>query len=213
MKINNKLFLITATLGLMAAGSATAFASHSNYVYVTNNTTHSATVTESWQSGGHHMHFYNGSNHHSYSPLTMNIAPGEKTTFRQDENSRWSESHEGTVLSFTGDGLFTFQLSGTNLNDGVVVQYHALYRTHGDTMPAFYCQWNRLDSANITNENGTISTNVFVGNSDTALNDEVNTTVTCIDQTHLYINIGYPNTSRTFSPMGKLSSMLQSFKL
>jgi len=212
MKINNKLFLITATLGLMAAGSATAFANHSNYVYVTNNTTHQITATESWKSGGRHQHFYNGSNGHSCSPLTMNIQPGGTTTFREDENSGW-DHYSGGRFSNYGVGLFTFQQSGITLNDTVDFQYHVYYNAAKTSPCPTHCEWNRLDSATILNTNGTPSTGVYVGNTTQALQASTNTAITCSDHTHMYMSIGSPNTSRTSSPMGKLSNMLQNFKL
>jgi len=50
MKMNNKLFLITATLGLMAAGSATAFAG-SSYINFQNSSTQTIRVTSNWGDG------------------------------------------------------------------------------------------------------------------------------------------------------------------
>jgi len=49
MKINSKLMLITATLGLMAAASATAFASNETYIHFTNNSPKQVTITSNWK--------------------------------------------------------------------------------------------------------------------------------------------------------------------
>jgi len=214
MKINNKLFLITATLGLMAAGSATAFANHANYVYVTNETSSQITATESWQSGGAHMHFYkSGNGHDSYSPLTINIPAGGKVTFREDENSGFSTNGPDTrYSSHTGIGLFTFVKSGVTMGEHVALSYHTFYHDNGAKDFNADCEWNHLNNAVLVDSNYQAHSIQLVNNSGTTLATPGPQELLAPDKTTMYINILSNASGSTSSPMGKLSSMLQNFR-
>ena len=206
MKINNKLFLITATLGLMAAGSATAFANHSNYVYVANQTSQTVTATESWQSGGRHMHFYNGNSDNSASPLTITIPAGQTVTFRQDVNEGWGP--EDAISCHSGVGLFTFQ----QLGETAIFHYNADWHGHSEAE----CDFNRLNYGELQGTANLQGTYLFLENTNQSNTTTTGNKLNCNDDTHMYLYLRTPqspNASTTSSPMGKLSNMLQSFKL
>jgi|GEM_PF-2578809 len=57
MNFKNKLFLITATLGIMAVGSATAFAGDA-YIYINNNSNETLNIQTNWKSNGTCFHRY-----------------------------------------------------------------------------------------------------------------------------------------------------------
>jgi len=216
MKINNKLFLITATLGIMAAGSVTAFANHSNYVYVQNQTTQSATATESWQSGGHHMHFYNGSNGTSCSPLTITIPAGQVATFRQDENSHWRCNSSDTTCS--GIGLFTFEQNGQTISETATIHYHTFWEYNGsDGDYHASCSWNRLNYGELLGTANLNATYLALWNTNGSNTMKPGNELNCTGDTKMSIMIRNPkspfNSSTTSSPIGKLSNILSSFKL
>jgi len=218
MKINNKLFLITATLGLMAAGSATAFAGHSNYVYVENQTSQSVMATESWQSGGQHMHFYYGSKTNSASPLTIDIGPGCTLSFRQDANTGFTTGHAG-AFNISGVGEFTFVQNGTPLNETAIMHYHTMYSTanqQGNSNNGANLKWNRLNYGELQGTANLQGTYLVLWNTDNQNTMTTGNELNCNDDTHMYIYLRTPqspNASMTSSPMGKLSTMLSSFKL
>jgi len=208
MKINNKLFLITATLGLMAAGSATSFAhNHTNYIYVKNLSPKTINVTESWSGSHTDMYFLAmGTSNSTNQNLSANINPGCSATFQQSANH-----HDGdeTAIGHSGIGMLNIQNLGT-----VEFEYHA-YWDGANTSDSPNIDFNHLDWGVITANNANYSTLIQLssdrdGQHETA---NVNQKVECSDNTHMIVYVGMNGKSSTASPMGKLSNMLQSFKL
>ena len=214
MKINNKLFLITATLGLMAAGSVTALAgAHTNYVYVQNNTASTASVRESWKNNDTPDHMYfQYSNGQEVSNLQVNIEPGKSATFQQDISDHIPPTGNENI-NHSGSGIFTFNLNGQVLSTQANIHYHAYWvGSHNEDFISF----NRLDHGEIIGQNIGIIRMVNHDGEDT---NNPYSRVSGNDDTKLWIEIGggdgftSPTVSSTSSPMGKLSNMLQSFKL
>jgi|GEM_PF-942303 len=224
MKLNNKLFLLTATLGIMAAASTTAFASHRNYVYITNQTNSQINVTETWQSGGQHQHFYLSENcHHSQSPLFITIPNHTTKTIYEDENSGWTTGTDQNSESYSGIAQLNFYMGSGAIQDAdpenVDIRYHVFYTVHDNWMGSdgYYCHWNHTLSAQLTGQKLNSQPVIYIENSQQSQVCQLNTPLTCPNYTKMSIIVGAyatpsPNASSTSSPMGKFSNMLHSIK-
>jgi len=201
MKINNKLFLITATLGLMAAGSVTAFAGpghHANFVYVTNDTPQAVTVTEKWIGNHTDLYLESNVNYHKCSQLVETI-PADTTggAFEQD-----ADTCAGSNIGHSGIGQFTFSNTDATVN----VEYHAFW---GADVNSSVLTFNHLNW-------GKISNNVYAQSQEITLKNTSGTTVTtnnqeldCTDHTNMYIMIGtgVGTKSPTSSPLALLRKL------
>ena len=212
MKLNNKLFLITATLGLMAAGSATAFADygHPNYVYVTNMVSSTIFCTEYWKHDFINGNIYTSEGQELFTangePTSMDaqlIKPGTTGIFKQEAEL---ENKNGNIdpdnATNYGKTYVSILDNSNGIHYGTVsIEYHQ-YWVYSNL------DFNHLVEGTIINTYGY----VYIGNTNANDVDTANQSVTCSDQTHFHIYVGaVPNTNS--SPMGKLSSVIQNFKI
>jgi len=118
MKINSKLMLITATLGLMAAASVTAFGDDS-YVYFTNNSTQTIDVSSNWIGNA-----ADGNIHRIVSSCTLNPGGGNGKL----------DIQAGSRIGGDGDkgfsGHFHVKFNGHN-EDMLIVQVDCHYSNGG----------------------------------------------------------------------------------
>jgi len=197
MKMNNKLFLIAVTLGLMAAGSATAFAaSHTNYVYVVNNTSQGITASESWISSHDYMYFSNGVGG-SKSVEAVLVEPYTERVLTQSVDNHYDQGHTRTVTAYG-------EVSISN-HAKVEFKYHAFWGdAHGGGSELI--SWNRLDNGTILSDpNG----NTTLENTNGECTNKVGAVLDCTDDTHMTITItnGGDNPSLTSSPLGLLKKL------
>ena len=199
MKINSKLMLITATLGLMAAASATAMAG--NYVYFQNNTNQVIKVSTNFElDNGDIFHRANDS---------CSVQPGGEGQIEVFANG----THDSNGQYYAD---LHVKYNGHN-EDMAVVRFSASYdgnnnRTNDNLGHAYM---GTSAPAELTAMGMTESICGTAQPSGTNQNDVVNQpgqNVYGVGNTWIRIDIN-PLTSQTKSPMGKITSLFNSIKL
>jgi len=201
MKMNNKLFLITATLGLMAAGSATAFAGDS-YIYFQNNSSQMIHVTSNWGDG-----HANGDIHIITS--TCLLAPGETghITIRADQAVSRNGLFSGKIhVKYNGNSadMIVANVKADYSNSGLgkigLVASHMDKVYIGTSAPAALNKMGIYEIVQGANTSTGTTANAEIENNTGYVYGVGNKYVT--------VNIG----GGSNSPMGKISTMLQKFK-
>jgi len=201
MKMNNKLFLITATLGLMAAGSATAFAGDS-YIYFQNNSSQMIHVTSNWGdgNGGGKLHIISstcllapgGTGHLT---IRANAGCNETGTYSANVHVKYNGNSADMIVAhvnavYSGSGNGSFGLEASHM-DKVYI---------GTSAPAALNKMGIYEIVQGANTSTGTTANAEIENNTGYVYGVGNKYVT--------VNIG----GGSNSPMGKISTMLQKFK-
>jgi len=200
MKINSKLMLITATLGLLAASSATAFASGS-YVYIENNTNQTFHIKTSWATvlnDGDRME-------------TSLTVPPNTVGSNYDIHTCVSDHHEETNFGYMN---YQFYI-GNNSQGQEIAEYVVLHYEVAIDQTTNYCHVETGHIYGLSNPDNYqfASYQVGLGNTGTSFETNQGSEFTPNDPCKMYINITPKSTSITKSPMGKISSLLNTIKL
>jgi len=206
MKINSKLMLITATLGLMAAASSTAFASDT-YIHFTNNSNQTITVKKDWIETSDKIHAIQSS---------CVLPPNGQGSIVVRANQ--SESVGGGTEHYA---IMHVKYDGHN-EDMVIARFDCGYSGHGLKNPGL--AYSHLTSVNI----GTSAYSELhqMGLSETITGAySAGGTALCTTNPNQpsykvygigwnYVDVTIQSYSgSTLSPLGKLSSTLKNFKL
>jgi len=200
MKINNKLFLITATLGIMAAGSITSFSKGT--VYLVNNSPYSINCETNWANDSNKGEF------DRVEGTSFTIAAGKTFSYevrQNNSNNDTTNCSKGLHFKFKNPGNQPFD---TNTAFGVT--FHAFRDASTGDLHVHIVSAQLESGYNdlcfgfaITGANGTTTQENVAMQPIVPAGDDIDNTIT--------ITINQRNA--TSSPMGKLSSMLHNFKL
>ena len=199
MKINSKLMLITATLGLMAAASATTMAG--NYIYFQNNTNQLIKVSTNFQEDNHDI-FHRANDSCSLAPGGV----GQIEVFANNSDNAQGNNYADLHVKYSGHNedmavvAFNASYDDNNNRDFDHLQ-HAYIGTSAPAELTAMGMTEVIEGAaqpSGTNQDGSVGQpgqNVYgVGN------------------TWIKIVLN-PLPSQTKSPMGKISSLLNTIKL
>jgi len=204
MKINSKLMLITATLGLMAAASSTAFASDT-YIHFTNNSNQTITVKKDWIETSDKIHAIQSS-----CVLPPNGQGSIVVRANQSENTEDNLSHYAIMhVKFDGQNEdMVIARFDCGYNGGSVGGMGLAYSHLG----AVYMGTSALPELEKMGIMETITGATSSGGNITKGIDAAGTDVYGINWKYVNVVIqNYPGS--TSSPLGKLSSTLKNFKL